>query len=87
MSRDSTERHQRFKEKYNLKIPLLSDEDGKVCQAYGVWKQKSLYGKKFMGIERTTFIINTKGKIHKIFSKVKVKEHLDVVLEELSNAQ
>ncbi len=83
ISCDSVERHQKFKEKEKLNFPLLSDEDGKVCKAYGVWKEKSLYGRKFMGIERTTFIISETGKIEKIFSKVKVKGHGDAVLEAL----
>ena len=68
---------------YGLNFPLLSDEDGKVCEAYGVWQQKSLYGKKFMGIVRTTFIIGPTGKIEKIFEKVKVKGHSEEVLESL----
>ena len=81
VSKDSVERHVKFRDKYDLNFPLLSDEDGKVCEAYGVWKEKSLYGKKFMGIERTTFIIGPNGKIEKIFSKVKVKGHSEEVLD------
>lgn len=81
VSKDNTERHIKFKEKYDLNFPLLSDDDGKACKAYGVWKEKSLYGRKFMGIERTTFVIDEKGKIQAIFSKVKVKGHSDAVLE------
>ena len=83
ISKDSVERHDKFKEKYDLAFPLLSDLDGKICEAYGVWKEKSLYGRKFMGIERTTFIIDEKGKIAKIFPKVKVKGHSAAVLESL----
>lgn len=83
VSKDSVERHVKFREKYELNFPLLSDEDGKVCEAYGVWKEKSLYGRKFMGIERTTFIIGPTGKIEKIFSKVKVKGHSEEVLNEI----
>jgi peroxiredoxin Q/BCP len=83
VSKDSVARHTKFKEKYELNFPLLSDESGEVCEAYGVWKEKSLYGKKFMGIERTTFIINPLGKIEKIFNKVKVKGHLEEVLSEI----
>lgn len=83
VSKDSLERHVKFREKYELNFPLLSDEDGKVCEAYGVWKEKSLYGRKFMGIERTTFIIGPTGKIEKIFSKVKVKGHSEEVLGEI----
>ena len=80
ISRDSVERHRKFKEKYSLPFALLSDEDGKVCEAYGVWKEKSLYGRKFMGIERTTFVVGPDGKIAKVFSKVKVKGHVSAVL-------
>ncbi len=81
VSKDSAERHSAFREKYDLNFPLLADTEGKACEAYGVWKQKSLYGRKFMGIVRTTFVIDGKGKIRKIFSKVKVKGHADAVLE------
>jgi peroxiredoxin Q/BCP len=77
VSKDSPERHRKFKEKEKLPFVLLSDEDGKVCELYEVWKEKSLYGKKYMGIERTTFIISPELKVNKIFSKVKVKGHVD----------
>jgi len=83
VSKDSVERHVKFRDKYELNFPLLSDEDGKVCEAYGVWKEKSLYGRKFMGIERTTFIIGPTGKVEKIFAKVKVKGHSEEILEAL----
>lgn len=83
VSRDTVEKHKAFKAKHQLNFPLLSDEDGKVCKAYGVWQEKSLYGRKFMGIVRTTFIIDESGKIQKIFPKVKVKGHTDEVLEAL----
>lgn len=83
VSRDSQERHQKFIAKYELNFPLLADEDGKVCEAYGVWQQKSLYGKKFMGIVRSTFVIGPDGKIQKIFDKVKVKGHSDAVFAAL----
>jgi len=83
VSKDSADRHRKFIEKYDLPFPLLSDEDGKVCEAYDVWKQKSLYGKKFMGIERTTFIIGKNGKIEKIYPKVKVKDHVKAILADL----
>jgi thioredoxin-dependent peroxiredoxin len=82
ISKDSVERHDKFKEKHELEFPLLSDVDGKVCEAYGVWKEKSLYGRKFMGIERTTILIDEKGKVFKIFPKVKVKGHSEAVLAE-----
>jgi peroxiredoxin Q/BCP len=81
VSKDSVERHTKFKEKYELNFPLLADVDGKVCEAYGVWKEKSLYGRKFMGIERSTFIIDGAGKIAAIFAKVKVAGHAEKVLE------
>lgn len=83
VSKDSVESHKRFKEKYKLPFLLLSDETVDVLKAYGVWKEKSLYGKKFMGVERTTFIINEKGIIEKIFSKVKVKGHIEEILKNL----
>lgn len=87
VSRDSIERHQKFKEKYDLEFPLLADEDGKVCESYGVWQEKSLYGRKFMGIVRTTFVIDSTGKIAKIFPKVKVKGHNEEVLAALAEAK
>lgn len=83
VSADSVARHEKFRDKLGLTFPLLADEDKKVCKAYGVWKEKSLYGRKFMGIERTTFVIGPDGKIAKIFAKVKVKEHTAAVLEAL----
>jgi peroxiredoxin Q/BCP len=85
VSKDSVDRHVTFKEKYDLSFPLLSDESGKMCEAYKVWKEKSLYGRKYMGIERTTFIINPKGKIIKIFPKVKVNGHVKEVVSYLSS--
>jgi peroxiredoxin Q/BCP len=83
VSTDSVESHKKFKEKYHLNFPLLSDVEKKVVNAYGVWKEKNMYGKKYMGIERTTFIIDELGKIKKIFPKVKVDGHLEEVLAEL----
>jgi len=79
ISPDSVESHKKFADKYNLPFPLLSDPEKKVLQKYGVWKEKSMYGRKYMGVERTTVIINEKGKIIKIFPKVKVKGHVDEV--------
>jgi peroxiredoxin Q/BCP len=81
VSRDSPKRHQSFIEKEGLNFNLLSDEDIKLCKLYGVYKKKSLYGREYMGIERTTFVIDSKGKILKIFSKVKVKNHVEEILE------
>lgn len=81
VSRDSLKSHKNFKDKYNLTFPLLSDEDGAVCQAYGVWVEKSMYGRKYFGIERSTFLIDSKGIIRKIWRKVKVPGHTQEVLE------
>ncbi|MBI1804489.1 MAG: thioredoxin-dependent thiol peroxidase [Ignavibacteriae bacterium] len=83
ISADSVKSHQKFTEKYALLFPLLSDEQKEVVKAYGVWKEKSMYGKKYMGIERTTFIIDEDGKIAHIFPKVKVEGHTDEVLAKL----
>ena len=83
VSGDSVDSHKKFAKKFNLNFPLLSDERKTVLQEYGVWKEKSLYGRKFMGIERTTFIIDEQGKIDDIFQKVKVDRHLEEVLGEL----
>jgi peroxiredoxin Q/BCP len=80
VSKDSQASHQKFIDKHELNFSLLVDEAGKVCEKYGVWKEKSMYGKKYMGIERTTFIIGPDGKIKKIFPKVKVKGHAEEVL-------
>lgn len=83
VSVDPVKSHEKFKTKYRLNFPLLSDADKKVVQAYGVWKEKSMYGRTYMGTERTTFIIDEKGKIAKIFPKVSVDGHLDEVLAAL----
>jgi len=80
-SKDSLKRHQNFISKQDLKITLLSDEDGVLCDAYGVWIQKKLYGREYMGIERATFLIDQEGIIRNIWHKVKVKGHVDAVLE------
>ena len=83
VSIDSQERHQKFIEKYDLPFKLLADTDKKVVEKYGVWQKKKLYGKNFMGIVRTTFLIDKSGTVRKIFSKVKVKNHVEEVLAEL----
>ena len=85
VSPDSVESHKKFSDKFGLNFPLLSDVDKTVVEAYGVWKEKSLYGRKYMGVERTTFIINELGKIGKIFPKVKVDQHYEEVLEALNS--
>ncbi len=84
VSKDSVESHQKFKTKQGLKFQLLSDPDGKMCEAYGVWKEKSLYGRKFMGIVRTTFLIDGSGKITHIYPKVKISGHVEDVIRNLS---
>ena len=83
VSIDSTERHQKFIAKYDLPFTLIADIDKKVVQKYGIWQEKKLYGKIFMGIARTTFIIDKTGTIQKIFPKVKVKTHIEDVLSAL----
>ena len=85
ISKDSIESHLKFKKKYNLKFNLLSDENLSVIKKYGVWGKKTFLGKKYMGIIRTTFLINSKGKIHKIWSNVRVKDHAKEVFEEIKN--
>ena len=83
VSIDPPERHQKFIEKYDLPFTLISDVDQKVVNKYGVWQEKKLYGRTFMGIVRSTFIIDKSGVVRKIFPKVKVKGHIDEVLEAL----
>ena len=83
VSIDSPERHQKFIDKYNLPFTLIADTNQKVVNKYGVWQEKSLYGKKFMGIVRSTFIIDKNGVIRKIFPKVKVKGHVEEILNEV----
>jgi len=83
VSKDDLDSHARFRKKYELTFPLLSDTDGMTLNAYGVWKEKSAYGKTFMGVERTTFIIDEKGRIAKVFLRVKVDGHVDEVLAAL----
>ena len=80
ISRDSVASHDKFKKKFKLPFPLASDEDGKICQDYGVWAEKSMYGKKYMGIERSTFLIDGKGVVRNVWRKVKVDGHADEVL-------
>jgi len=80
VSKDSVKRHDNFKAKFALPFLLASDEEGDVCERYGVWVEKSMYGKKFMGIERATFLIDAKGKIRNVWRKVKVPGHVEEVL-------
>ncbi len=86
VSPDSIKKHNSFIEKFNLPFLLLSDEEKKTCQDYGVWVEKSMYGRKYMGVARTTFIINKKGKITKIFGKVKPTDHVQEILAFLESA-
>ena len=81
VSKDSVKRHDNFKAKHDLPFTLISDEDGKICEAYGVWQIKKNYGREYMGIVRSTFLIDDKGKIAKIWSNLRVKGHVDTVLE------
>ena len=83
VSPDSVASHKKFAKKYDLNFPLLSDESKSMLEKYGVWKEKSMYGRTYMGVERTTLIIDPDGKIGEIFPKVKVDKHLEEVLEEL----
>ncbi|MDQ3021631.1 MAG: thioredoxin-dependent thiol peroxidase [Bacteroidota bacterium] len=83
VSKDNTKSHQKFKKKFDLPFILLSDENLGMIKDYDVWKEKSMYGKKYMGIERTTYIIDENGKIKDIFNKVKVDGHTEEVLERL----
>jgi peroxiredoxin Q/BCP len=83
VSLDGKESHQKFIKKYGLPFPLLSDEDATVSKAYGVYKEKNMYGKKHWGIERSTFVIDTTGKVKAVFRKVKVDGHVDEVLTAL----
>ncbi|MAR79589.1 MAG: thioredoxin-dependent thiol peroxidase [Rhodospirillaceae bacterium] len=87
ISPDSIEKHKKFITKHNLKIILLADEENKTSIKYGVWKEKNLYGKKYMGIERTTFLVNKDKRIIKIWKKVRVNGHAEEVLEVLKEIQ
>jgi peroxiredoxin Q/BCP len=83
ISKDSVKRHAKFAAKYKLTFPLLSDTEGHVCEKYQVWKEKSLYGKSYMGIVRSTFLIDPAGKIARVYPKVKVKEHASELLNDI----
>ena len=85
VSPDSVASHGKFISKFKLPFTLLADEDKKICQAYGVWVEKSMYGKKYMGVARTTFIIGKDGTIAKVFEKVKPEEHPTQVIEVLKS--
>ena len=81
VSKDSVAKHDKFKAKYELPFTLASDEDGSVCEAYGTWVEKSMYGRKYMGIDRATFLIDGKGVLRGVWRKVKVPGHVDEVLK------
>lgn len=87
VSIDPEKSHTKFITKFDLPFPLLSDTDKSIVEAYGVWVEKSMYGKKYMGTERTTFVIDAKGKISAIFPKVKPAEHADLLLKALKRLQ
>ena len=80
ISKDSVKKHEKFKEKFSLNFPLASDEEGKAVEAYGVWVEKSMYGKKYMGIDRATYLIDANGKLAQIWRPVKVPGHAAEVL-------
>lgn len=81
ISRDTMAKHDKFTAKHDLTVPLLSDENGEMTEAYGVWVEKNMYGKKSMGIERATYLIDAQGDIAKIWRKVKVPGHVEAVLD------
>jgi peroxiredoxin Q/BCP len=83
VSPDDTKSHMKFATKYSLPFPLLADTERKVCDAYGVWGEKSLYGRKFLGVTRATFVIDTQGKVARVWPKVKVDGHVREILETL----
>ena len=85
VSKDSVESHKKFKEKYGLPFTLLSDPEAKVLRLYEVWKKKSLYGREMMSTERTTFLIDEKGIVKKVYPKVKVEGHAEVCLMDLKS--
>ena len=86
LSPDPSKSHRKFADKYELPFELLSDENKVVLEEYGVWKEKSMYGKKYMGVERTTVIIDEEGKVLKIFPKVKVKNHVQEVYQAIKES-
>ena len=81
VSKDTVKKHDKFKAKYDLAVTLASDEDGAACEAWGVWVQKKLYGREYMGIERATFLIDAEGRIARAWRNVKVADHAAAVLE------
>jgi peroxiredoxin Q/BCP len=86
VSRDPMKKHEKFIEKYDLAVPLAADEDGSISEAFGTWVQKSMYGRKYMGMERATFLIGATGKVLRAWRKVKVPKHAEEVLKAAANA-
>ncbi|MFN3701010.1 MAG: thioredoxin-dependent thiol peroxidase [Alphaproteobacteria bacterium] len=87
ISKDSVQSHDKFKAKYSLNFTLASDENSDICEQFGVWVEKSMYGKKYMGIERSSFLIDENGVIEAIWNKVSPKEHLSLVKTHLETAR
>jgi peroxiredoxin Q/BCP len=87
VSPDSSSSHARFAQKFNLPFTLLADTEHQVCEAYGVWKEKNMYGRKSMGVERTTFVIDAKGIVRAVFPRVKVDGHGDAVLKAIDDCR
>lgn len=83
VSKDSLKKHEKFRTKHDLTVELASDENSQICETFGTWVEKSMYGKTYMGIERATFIIDDKGLVRQAWRKVKVPGHVEAVLEEL----
>lgn len=83
VSKDSIASHEKFRAKHSLPFPLAADTDGALCEAFDVWKEKSMYGKKYMGVERSTFLIDENGVVVKVWRKVKVSGHIHEILEAL----
>ena len=86
ISKDTIAKHKKFKEKHSLKVLLASDYEQDVCEKYGVWVEKNMYGRKYMGIERTTFLIDKKGVINKVWNKVKVSGHIEEVINSIKSS-
>src|SRR6476469_7718733 len=86
VSRDPMKKHEKFIDKYSLAVPLASDEDGRISDAFGTWVQKSMYGRKYMGMDRATYLISADGKVLKAWRKVKVPGHAQEVLEAVKAA-
>jgi len=81
VSKDDAKKHAKFTEKYELRVPLATDTDGSVCEAFGTWVEKSMYGRKYMGIDRATFLIDRDGVVKRVWRKVKVPGHAEEVLK------